>query len=232
MSFAEKVVLVTGATGGLGPAVVHHFHHQGAQVVALGRSKESLTTHFSDHNISQKTCELVNAEDVKQCVQNVIAEKGRIDIMVCVAGGFAMGNSVYDTPMEQWEQMNDLNVKTVLNVVRQVVPIMLEQKAGKVITVGATAAHQGIAQMGSYCASKSALMRFTEALAMEVRSKGVNVNAVLPTIINTHDNRDAMPDADHNRWVAPDDLANVIGFLASDAAKALHGALIPVTGLS
>ncbi|WP_020405722.1 SDR family NAD(P)-dependent oxidoreductase [Hahella ganghwensis] len=232
MSLSEKVVLVTGATGGLGPAVVRHFKDQGAQVVAMGRSMESLNSHFANSNISRKTCDLLNAEEVKKCVEDVIAEKSRIDILVCVAGGFAMGSTVYETPMEQWELMNDLNVKTVLNMVREVIPGMLEQKAGKVITVGATAAHHGMAQMGTYCASKSALMRFTEALAMEVRTKGINVNAVLPTIIDTPDNRNAMPDADYDRWVAPEDLANVIGFLTSDAAKAVHGALIPVTGLS
>ncbi len=232
MNFSGKVVVVTGATGGLGPAVIRHFEEQSAQVVAFGRSKESLDRQFPGDNVSKKVCDLLNAEEVQKVVSETQAEYGHIDILVCVAGGFDMGSTVYETPMEQWERLNDLNVKTVLNTVKAVIPGMLQQNSGKVITVGANAAHHGMAQMGAYCASKSALMRFTEALAMEVRTKGINVNAVLPTIIDTPDNRNAMPDADYDRWVAPADLAAVIGFLASDSAKAVHGALIPVTGLS
>ena len=109
---------------------------------------------------------------------------------------------------------------------------MLEAGGGKIVNVGAFAAQKGAAEMGAYVASKSAVIRLTESMAAELREKNVNVNCVLPTIIDTPENRKAMPAADPRKWVAPEDLANVIVFLASDAARAIHGAAIPVTGLS
>jgi NAD(P)-dependent dehydrogenase (short-subunit alcohol dehydrogenase family) len=109
---------------------------------------------------------------------------------------------------------------------------MLKAGGGKIVNVGAYAAQKGAAQMGAYVASKSAVIRLTETMAAELRSHNINVNCVLPTIIDTPENRAAMPDADPKRWVAPQDLARVILFLASDAARAIHGAALPVTGLS
>jgi NAD(P)-dependent dehydrogenase (short-subunit alcohol dehydrogenase family) len=109
---------------------------------------------------------------------------------------------------------------------------MLEQGSGKIVNVGTYAAQKGVAQMGAYVASKSAVIRLTETMAAELREKNINVNCVLPTIIDTPENRAAMPKADPSRWVAPHDLANVIVFLASDGARAIHGAAVPVTGLS
>jgi NAD(P)-dependent dehydrogenase (short-subunit alcohol dehydrogenase family) len=109
---------------------------------------------------------------------------------------------------------------------------MIAAGGGKIINVGAFAAQKGAANMGAYIASKSAVMRLTETMAAELREKNINVNCVLPTIIDTPENRAAMPKADPTRWVAPDDLANVVVFLASDEARAIHGAALPVTGLS
>jgi NAD(P)-dependent dehydrogenase (short-subunit alcohol dehydrogenase family) len=109
---------------------------------------------------------------------------------------------------------------------------MLAGGGGKIVNVGAFAAQKGSAGMAAYIASKSAVIRLTESMSAELREKNVNVNCVLPTTLDTPENRKAMPDADPRKWVAPDDLANVIAFLASDAARAIHGAAIPVTGLS
>ena len=118
-----------------------------------------------------------------------------------------------------------------MRAVHSVVPHMLEQGGGKIVNVGAYSAQKGVAQMGAYVAAKSAVIRLTESMAAELRDKNINVNCVLPTIIDTPENRAAMPKADPSRWVAPRDLANVIAFLASDAARAIHGAAVPVTGL-
>jgi NAD(P)-dependent dehydrogenase (short-subunit alcohol dehydrogenase family) len=119
-----------------------------------------------------------------------------------------------------------------LHAVRAVVPRMIASGGGKVINVGAFAAQKGVAQMGAYTAAKAAVIRLTEAMAAELREKNINVNCVLPTIIDTPENRAAMPDADPRRWVAPEDLANAILFLASPGARAIHGAALPLTGLS
>ena len=157
---------------------------------------------------------------------------GRIDVLCNIAGGFRMGAPVHQTQDADWDFLFDVNARSVLYMARAVVPLMLEAGAGKIVNVGAYSAQRGLARMGAYCAAKDAVIRLTEAMAAELREKNINVNCVLPTIIDTPENRAAMPNADPSRWVAPEDLANVIAFLASDGARAIHGAALPVTGLS
>ena len=142
-----------------------------------------------------------------------------------------MGHPVHETPENVWELMLDLNAKSVINVARAVVPKMLAAGRGKIVNVGAVAGLVGKMNMGAYSAAKSAVIRLTESMSAELRNKGVNVNCVLPSIIDTPQNRADMPGADPRRWVAPEALAEVILFLSSDAARAVHGAAIPVTGL-
>jgi NAD(P)-dependent dehydrogenase (short-subunit alcohol dehydrogenase family) len=165
-------------------------------------------------------------------VQSAVKRVGRVDVLCNIAGGFRMGTPVHETSDKDWNFLMDLNARTVINMSRAVVPLMLKAGGGKIVNVGAFAAQKGAAQMGAYIASKSAVIRLTESMAAELREKNINVNCVLPTIIDTPENRRAMPDADPKRWVAPQALADVIAFLASDAARAIHGAAVPVTGLS
>ena len=143
-----------------------------------------------------------------------------------------MGQTVYETSDSAWDVMQDINVLTLRNTARAVVPQMLLQGGGKIVNVGAYSAQRGLAGMGAYIAAKSEVLRITEAMSAELRMKNINVNCVLPTILDTPQNRADMPDADPTRWVHPQDLARVIAFLASDAARAIHGAGVPVTGLS
>ena len=143
-----------------------------------------------------------------------------------------MGEAVHETTDDTWDLLFDINARTLVNVARVVVPHMIAQGGGKIVSVGAFAAQKGVAHMGAYCASKSSVIRLTEAMSEEVKEHNINVNCVLPTIIDTPDNRAAMPDADPSRWVSTQALADVIGFLASDASRAIHGAAIPITGLS
>ena len=143
-----------------------------------------------------------------------------------------MGAPVHETPDADWDFLFEINVRSLLNMVRAVVPHMLSAGGGRIINVGAHAALKGAARMGAYCAAKSEVIRITEAMAAELREKNINVNCVLPTIIDTPENRAAMPDADPARWVSPADLAKVFLFLASDEARAMHGAAISVSGLS
>ena len=149
-----------------------------------------------------------------------------------LAGGFAMGTESWDSSDEQWDLMFSLNVSTMRNAIRAAVPVLLEQQKGSIVNVGAFGAREGQGLMGAYCASKAVVMRLTETLAEELKTKGINVNAVLPTVIDTAANRSAMPENNPADWVSPDDLASVICFLLSPAAKAVHGALLPVRGLS
>src|SRR4029077_15221213 len=143
-------------------------------------------------------------------------------VLCNIAGGFRMGSPVHETTDKDWDFMFNVNARTVLNMSRAVVPVMLKAGGGKIVNIGAFAAQKGAAQMGAYVASKSAVIRLTETMAAELREKNINVNCVLPTIIDTPENRKAMPDADPAKWVAPADLANVIVFLSSPAAKAIH----------
>jgi NAD(P)-dependent dehydrogenase (short-subunit alcohol dehydrogenase family) len=142
-----------------------------------------------------------------------------------------MGETVFETLDETWDFLFNLNTKSVIYMTQKIVPAMVAAGHGKVINVGAVAATQGQAHMGAYLASKSATIRLTESLAEEVKQAGVNVNCVMPGVIDTPRNRSDMPSADFDQWVAPEQLAAVIGFLASADAVALHGAAIPVRGL-
>jgi NAD(P)-dependent dehydrogenase (short-subunit alcohol dehydrogenase family) len=234
MSFEHQTVMVTGAAGNLGQAVAAAFAAQGARLVLLGRQVDSLRTVFGEEGADRLyvQTDLLDARQVAAALAAAVARFGRVDVLCNLAGGFRMGETVHETSDSTWDYLQDINVRTLLNMVRAVVPHMLECGSGKIVNVGAFAAQKGVAQMGAYCAAKSSVMRLTEAMAAELREKNINVNCVLPTIIDTPENRAAMPDADPSRWVAPKDLASVIVFLASDAARAVHGTTLPVTGLS
>jgi NAD(P)-dependent dehydrogenase (short-subunit alcohol dehydrogenase family) len=207
--------MITGAAGNLGRAVAKAFSGLGANIVPI-----DLPTNLLDQ------------AQVDAAVQKAIQQFKRIDVLCNIAGGFRMGAPVHETSDKDWNFLLDLNARTVLHTARAVVPHMIAAGGGKIVNVGAYAAQKGAANMGAYIASKSAVIRLTETLAAELRDKNINVNCVLPTIIDTPENRTAMPKADPRRWVAPEDLANVIVFLASDEARAVHGAALPVTGLS
>ena len=125
-----------------------------------------------------------------------------------------------------------LNAHSVLNMAKAVVPSMLERGSGRIINIGAGAGHKGMGRMGAYSASKSVVIRLTESMSEELKAQGINVNCILPSIIDTPRNREDMPDADFDAWVTPEAMARVIAFLASDAATPIHGAAIPVSGLS
>jgi NAD(P)-dependent dehydrogenase (short-subunit alcohol dehydrogenase family) len=224
-------VLITGAAGALGRAVAAHFAGRGAQLVLLDRDQAALDAlGLPGPPGLRLATNLLDATAVAGSVAQALARFGRIDASVHLAGGFAMGEAVHQTTAASLGRMMELNVGTMLNCVAAVVPAMKQQGRGFIVNVGANSAQRGQALQGAYIASKSALLRLTESLSAELRDEGIHVNAVLPSILDTPANRAAMPEAEFDRWVAPEALAEVIGFLCSDAARALHGALIPVTG--
>lgn len=232
-SFENRTVMITGAAGHLGRAVAAAFSERGARLVLLDRDARTLEAAFgagSAHRLV--AADLLDSDALQAALAQAAGGIGRIDVLCHIAGGFRMGEAVHETSDATWRFMFDINARTLLNIVRVVVPRMIEHGGGKIVNVGAYSAQKGAARMGAYCASKNAVIRLTESMSAELREKNINVNCVLPTIIDTADNRAAMPDADPTRWVAPQALADVIGFLASDAARAVHGAALPVTGLS
>jgi NAD(P)-dependent dehydrogenase (short-subunit alcohol dehydrogenase family) len=221
MDLTGQRIVVTGAAGALGQAVSSRAAELGAQVLEVD-------VEFAEASANRHAVDLTD----EAATAALVASLAPIDGLLNIAGGFAMGGMSWEADDADWERMFRLNVATLRSALKAAVPLMLERGHGRIVNVGAYGALSGLPSMSAYTASKSVVMRLTESLADEVRERGINVNAVLPTVIDTPANRAAMPDADPGRWVAPRDLANAICFLASDAARAIHGALLPVRGLS
>ena len=230
---AARTVIVTGAAGNLGRAVAQTFANEGARLVLVGRDTAGLAKVYGEETPSRLfvAADLLDRAQVETMAATALRRFDRIDVVCNLAGGFRMG-AVHETSDADWDFLFDVNLNTVRNTVRAVVPPMLASGGGKIVNVAAGAALRGTARMGAYAASKAAVVRLTEAIAAELRERGINVNCVLPATIDTPENRSAMPKSDPARWVAPEDLAAVSAFLASDAARAIHGAAVPVIGLS
>jgi len=232
MHAERRTVMVTGAAGTLGSAVAAAFAGEGANLVLLDRREPRLPEGIDASACLVAPVDLLDAGQVSAAADLARRRFGAIDVLCNIAGGFRMGEAVHETSSDTWDFLFDLNARSVVHAARAVVPGMIARRSGRIVNVAAFAARHGVARMGAYCASKSAVVRLTEAMAAELREQGINVNCVMPTIIDTPENRRDMPDADPANWVGPADLAEVIRFLASPAAKAIHGAALPVTGLS
>jgi NAD(P)-dependent dehydrogenase (short-subunit alcohol dehydrogenase family) len=234
VSQGNRTVIVTGAAGNLGKAVAKAFADLGANLVLVDVDRERLSAAFGPEHDQRVLvpANLLVIADASAVAEVARTRFRRIDVLCNIAGGFRMGEAIHETSDENWNFLFDINTRTLLHMVRAVVPHMLAAGGGKIVNVGAFAAQRGVAQMGAYTASKGTVIRMTEAMAAELSEKNINVNCVLPTIIDTPENRAAMPKANPAKWVAPEDLANVVAFLASDAARAVHGAAVPVTSLS
>lgn len=224
-------ILITGAAGALGSAVARAFDIAGANTVLVGRDAARLAEACGPASERRMlaVADLRDAASLATAVRAAVERFGRIDALCNIAGGFAMGTPVHATSDAQWDELFDLNVRSLRNAVAAVVPGMLDGQGGKVVNIASGSARQGLPNMGAYCASKDVVIRLTESMSAELRGQGINVNCVLPGTIDTADNRAAMPNADRSKWVAPEALADVILFLCSPAARAIHGAAIPCT---
>ena len=222
----QRYVVVTGAAGALGAVVADTLTHDGVKVIAIDQAKTIPGAAASA--LSFPGVDLCDQRSVAQVFGAIEREMGFLSGLVNIAGGFRW-ETIADGDIATWDRLFNLNLKTALIASKAALPL-LETKGGSIVNVSAAAAQKAAAGMGAYAASKSAISRLTEALAEEMKDRGVRVNAVLPSIIDTPANRRDMPQADFSRWVAPRDLANVIKFLLSDEARAVTGALLPVTG--
>lgn len=234
-NFHAKNVLITGATGNLGEAVARAFLERGASLALTDRNPERLRSTYADVPTGQvlfvAPVDMADAAQVEQLFATVKAHWDRLDVLVNVVGGFTY-EKILGSSSDTWDKMMTLNARTAYNVCRSAAPIMVAQGSGKIINVAARAGLSAGAGVAAYAAAKSAVIRLTESLAAEVKEYGVNVNCVLPGTLDTPQNRAEMPNADHARWVPLAALADVIVFLASPAARAIHGAAIPVYGRS
>jgi len=221
-----KIVVVTGASGALGKIVAEAALARGARVAGLDHAASQIPA--TGNRIELGGVDLSDAAQAKKAIEAVAAHFGSLDALINIAGSFAF-ETVAEGDPKTWQRMYALNVLTALNASRSAIPHLAASRAARIVNVGAMAALQAGAGMGAYAASKAGVHRLTEALAAEWKGK-ITVNAVLPSIIDTPANRASMPKADFGKWVTPHELAEVILFLASDAASAVTGALIPVSG--
>lgn len=226
MRLDKQRIVVTGAFGTLGAAVVRAALDAGAQVAAIDRVSVPAGLDAA-HGFGG--VDLADVAEAQRAIDSAAEALGGLDALVNVAGAFrweTLDNGDIDT----WDLLYRINLRTVVVASKAVLPYLQHEGRGRIVNIGANSALKAAAGVGAYTASKSGVMRLTEALAEELKPSGITVNAVLPSIIDTPPNRADMPDADFDRWVKPEQLASVIVFLLSDAASAITGALIPVTG--
>lgn len=226
-----QVIIVTGAAGNVGSALATLLASRGARIAAVDTAKdrlEAVTAGLSGSgHLALPSYDLADFAATAALVAEVRATCGRLDGVGTTVGGFAMAK-LADAGPEQWEAMFNLNVKTTWNIYRAAVPVIREAGGGALVGIGSAAGLKGSGQMAAYSATKSAVMRLTESLADELRPDRIRVNAVLPTTIDTPQNRAAMPGADMSRWVTPAEVAEVMAFLLSGRASGITGALVPV----
>jgi len=232
----DKVAIVTGAAGNLGQAVAEALFRAGARRVLVDRSADRLAGLYPGADPSRDLLvpgiDLTNPRHAVDVVEQTRGQFGRIDTLFNTVGGYSGGKPVHEDDPANWERMFTINLHTTLNACRAVIPDMLRQGKGSIVNVAARAALAGVATLGAYCASKSAVIRLTESLSGELRDLGITVNCVLPGTIDTPQNRRDMPKADFSKWVPPAAIADAMLFLASDAARAVTGASLPVYGRS
>lgn len=224
-AMSDSSIVITGAAGALGQAVVRRFLAAGGhRLVLLDTDEGRLQKVFgSPPGVLLKAADITSSEGVAAVVAEVLKAHGRIDALVHVAGGFEMGEGVHQITRASWDCMMDLNAWSFVNLTQAIVPGMLAQGSGRIVAVSANAAREGTALKGAYTAAKSALQRLVESLSHEVRAKGIAVNSVAPTTLDTPANRSAMPEADTSAWVPLPVAAEAIFFLATPAGAAVHG---------
>jgi NAD(P)-dependent dehydrogenase (short-subunit alcohol dehydrogenase family) len=233
--FNGRVAIVTGAVGNLGVATAHAFQRAGARTVLVDRSQDRLSQTYADLTGSRSHLlaggvDLTDAAAVSRMVEQARERFGRLDILVNTVGSFRGGKPVHEDDPENWDFLFAINVRTALHCCRAVIPHMLRAGAGKIVNIASRGALAGDGGFSAYSAAKSAVIRLTESLADEIKQAGINVNCVLPGTIDTPQNRNDRPTADHGKWVEPAAIADVILFLASDHARAVNGAAVPVFG--
>jgi len=228
MDLHEKVVLITGAKGGVGTFVTNSFLEAGARVIGMSRSIAD--SDFPHQNFSAMPAELSNGESAGKLIDAVVTKWGRVDGLVHLIGAFAGGQSVADTDDVTLDRMLDLNFRSAFHVIRAVLPQLRAQGSGRIIAIGSKAAVEPQALVGAYAASKAALVSLIRTVARENSDRRIAANVVLPGTMDTPANRSAQPGADYSKWVHPGQVAELVVHLASDQASQVSGAVIPVYG--
>lgn len=233
----EKVAVITGGAGGLGRAVSAAFAEAGATVVVVERAGPTTDAFVAEaaargHRISHIAADVLDETSIASMVADVLARHGRLDVLVNLVGGFAAGQPVTELDLAVWERLQDLNVRSAFLVSKHAARPMIQQRAGRILNISSRGARSGRKNAAAYAVAKGAIITLTEVQAEELRDHGITVNCILPSIIDTPANRRDMPNADFARWPKPEEVARVLLFLASDDARLINGAAIPVYGLA
>jgi NAD(P)-dependent dehydrogenase (short-subunit alcohol dehydrogenase family) len=237
MSLSGKVAIVTGATGTLGRVVVKTLLDNGARVVSTYRSEEKQKEldDFVGETSGMSTSVQADVTDegsVQALLQKVLDKYGRLDILLNIVGAYKGGNEIVNTKQSDWDHMMDVNLKSAFLCSKAALASMMKQNYGKIVSVSArTAVEKRFrSKSGAYAVSKAGIIVLTETIAEEVKKYDINVNCIMPSTIDTPDNRRNFPEGDFSKWVKPEQIAKVILFLVSDDSKMISGACIPVYG--
>src|SRR5256884_7192494 len=223
-----KVVLVTGANGGLGTYVTRAFLDAGATVI--GTSLKIQQSYFNNPNFTALAAEISTREGAKALVDQVVARFGRLDVLAHTVGGFAGGQSIADTDDGTFQRMFDLNLNCVFHILRAAVPPLRKTGNGRVIAIGSRAALEPGVGVGAYSASKAAMVSLLRTVALESKDASLTANVILPGTMDTPANRQAIPNADVSKWVQPATVAELVVWLAGEAGQDVNGSVIPVYG--
>jgi NAD(P)-dependent dehydrogenase (short-subunit alcohol dehydrogenase family) len=231
----NQVVMITGSTGNLGSAVVQAFYRAGANLALIDHSSDRLPQTFPELMDEEKvlflpSIDVTDDEKVAGAVAEAIDHFGKIDILINTVGGYLSEGQLHETSLKAWRYMFDLNATSVFVMCRRVIPHMVQQESGRIVSIAAGPGLEGRAKMSAYAASKGAVIRLTETMAAELKGSGIRVNCFVPTIIDSPENREDFPKANHEKWLKPESLADAILYLVSDEGNAIHAAAIPVTG--
>jgi NAD(P)-dependent dehydrogenase (short-subunit alcohol dehydrogenase family) len=231
----ERVVLVTGATGGLGRVVARRVAASGARVAVTGRNRSSLESLADELGVKRErilahSADLGDAVRVKELIDEIEARWEGVDALVNLAGGWTGGKPLAEVTEQEWDAAFGLNLRSAFLINRAVLPFMLRKGWGRIVNISSKAAESPGPKQAAYNAAKAGLIALTASIAAEYRRSGIAANVLLPSIIDTQQNRSQMPDADHSRWVKPEEIASLVLFLLSDEAGCVNGAAIPVYG--
>lgn len=249
--FSGKSMLLTGGTGGLGRNLIKYFLNCNLKLIIVTyrseKEMQSLKSELANaHSVQQQQksstssssteiefiqTDITNQGQVKNLISNIFEKYGQIHILVNLVGGYIGGKSIIELEESEWDKMMDINLKSAFLISKNIITKMIENRYGKLVHISSRTGIRAEGNDSAYAASKAGLVRFVESVSKEVKNYKININCILPTIIDTEDNRKAMPNADFTKWLKPEDLSNVILFLCSDHSKLINGAAIPTYGL-
>jgi NAD(P)-dependent dehydrogenase (short-subunit alcohol dehydrogenase family) len=233
----NRVAVITGGTGALGRAVSERFLEEGARVAVpwiveaeVPMFNDRMGGRFASSNIFLSKVDLGDEQQITRFVDETVRKMSRVDILVNLVGGFWGGKTIAETSLAEWQAMFELNLKPTFLCCRAIVPVMQKNKFGRIVSVSSRTGLTGAGEYAAYAIAKGAIRTFTASLAEEVLSDNVLVNAIAPSTIDTEANRKAMPNAKHENWVKPEDIARTIGYLCSEQNQVTSGTVVPVYG--